>query len=315
MRFATDKSNQLILRRKKEKIAIKGSFSVDSKNRLIYLVNQDAGWRRKRGIGKKIVFEGIWRLNQDHDLILSASQPDSELALRGKIISASANTLVFAVESGEEQRALRLLQLKGIWQANSANQIVFQVEKRFSPDNLVFNASWQVNQNQQVVYTYRKKAQAVVFQGFWQIDSRNHLAYVLSGSSNSRFDFKVALESPSIYPKAGQIRYRIGIGLGQQRKERIISLFGAWKFSRNLGLSFEMEYAKGILRSLEFGAQADLTDRDKIILGLISKNGNQLGISLTYSRKFLENNQAEAFARLKRMQKESGLDFGIRIPF
>ncbi len=314
MRFATDKSNQLVLRRKKEKILVKGSFSVDSKNRLNYLVNQDNGWRRKHGIGRKIVFEGAWRLTPEHDLILFTSRGD-ELALRGEIISVSANALVFSVESGNQQRALRLLQLKGVWQANSANQIVFQVEKRFSPDALVFSAGWQVNQNQQVVYTYKKQAQSLIFQGFWRIDSRNQLAYVLSTSCDSRFDFKVSLESPSIYAQTGEIKYRIGIGFGRLKKEKVFSLYGAWKFSRNLALNFEMEYAKGCWRKMEFGSQVDLTSKDKVILNLVNKNGNQLGISLTYSRKFLENNQAEAFLRLKRLQKESGLDFGIRIPF
>ncbi len=330
MRFATDKSNRLVIKRKNEDLTINGSFSVDSKNRLIYLVNEPAAWRRKYGITKKIIFEGTWRLDENHDLVMRVSSPDhsckDDLVLRGKIIAVSGNALVFGLESnrGQGRDSFGLLELKGIWQANQDNRIIFAVEKRFLPDTLIFIAGWQVDKNQEIVYTYKKNdlkrkdklENSFTFQGHWLIDSQNQLTYILSGSSESRFDFRAQLESPSIYAKDGQIRYRIGVGLsGQKRRENIISLFGVWKFSRLLGLSFEMRYGQGRIESIEFGADADLSRNDKISFNLVNKTGKRLGINLIYTHKFIQDNNAQAFLRFKRLQKESGVDIGIRIPF
>ena len=140
---------------------------------------------------------------------------------------------------------------------------------------------------------------------------------MLEGSSTSRFEFKVQLESPTLYPKKGEIRYRIGIGVRKSRLTapgQILILYGEWKFGRNLGLIFQMDYGQNKVKSIEFGAEVTF-GRSKIIFALKNELDESLGITLTMTHKFMESFDAEAFIRLKSRQKEQATEAGITIPF
>jgi len=250
---------------------------------------------------------------------MKSIKPDN--TLRKRFIAAESDTLVIETiqtESETNQQSLRVLKLKGTWRANDYNQLCFEVTLRKGPpETYTFKGSWKLNDNQQIEYTSEDGRDTLTFQGYWDISSANRLVYLLEGSSTSRFEFKVQLESPVFYPKKGEIRYRIGIGIRQSRLSapgQIIILYGEWKFGRDLGLSFQMDYGQGQVRAIEFGAQVTF-GRDKVILALQDKFGQPLGITLTMTHKFLEHLDAEAFVRFKSLQKEQAIEAGITIPF
>jgi len=213
---------------------------------------------------------------------------------------------------------LRILKLKGTWHANDYNELCFEVTLRKGPpETYTFKGSWKLNNNQQIEYTSEDGRDRLTFKGYWNISSANRLVYILEGSSTSRFEFKVQLESPTIYPKKGEIRYRIGVGMRQSRLTapgQIIILYGEWKFGRNLGLSFQMDYGQGKLRVIEFGAEVTF-GRNKVIFALKNEFGEPLGITLTMTHKFLKAHDAQVFIRLKSRQKEQTIEAGITIPF
>jgi len=215
---------------------------------------------------------------------------------------------------------LRILRLKGTWRANEYNELVFEAAARRGtpkPDKYTFKGSWKINKNQQIEYSRGDGSDVLTFKGHWDISSANRLVYFLEGSSTSRFEFKAQLESASPYPKKGRIRYRIGIGVRQSRLTRpgqLLILYGEWKFSRNLGLTFQMDYGQGRVREIEFGAEVSF-GRNKVILALKNEFGDPLGITLTMTHKFLKTIDAEAFIRLKSRQNEHGIEAGISIPF
>lgn len=168
---------------------------------------------------------------------------------RKRFICVESDSLVietFQTESQTLRQRLRLLRLKGTWRANAQNELCFDVALRKGPpQTYTFKGSWKLNRNQQIEYGCGQGPDVLTFKGHWDISSANRLVYALEGSSTSRFEFKVQLESPTLYPKAGQIRYRIGIGVRQSRwttPSQLLILYGEWKFGRNLGLVFRMDY-------------------------------------------------------------------------
>ncbi len=319
-RYYINNDNRLVLKHARKHIPVKGRFDIDRTNRLIYWLNEPVAWRKKYDLPQKISFEGTWSLNQNYDLELILSQPkgqlEDRLVIKGEIISADRDAFVFEIISIDEQGMshICLLKLAGFWQEDQHNRISFIVKKKVVPDILTLEGSWQVNKNQQIIYNYEKTAlkrktkisRTITFEGFWQIDSANKLTYILARGPNSCFDFRAQLESPNLYPQEGVIKYRIGIGIkGDRRyKVRIVSLYGSWKFSRKSGLIFQIDYGEDRVQSIEFSADINLSEKDKIIFSLTNKRKDPLGISVTFTHRFLKKLDAEVFIRLTKIQQE-----------
>lgn len=331
-RYMIDEKNRLIIKRNQKSLSPQGRFSVDKANRLTYWLNEPSHWRRTYNLPNKVAFEGNWQLNENYDLQFNLTQKkdqskDDCLVFKGEIFSVDRDTLAFEINSRDEevQSHIRTLKLTGSWQADQLNRIIFLVSKKGSPDTIALKGAWQINQNQQIAYTYEKTllkrktkvSHTLTFTGFWQIDSKNQLTYILEHSLKSRFDFRVQLESPNLYPKAGAIKYRIGIGLKQKgvQEAKIIYLYGDWKFNRKLGLTYEMDCGEGRIERIEFGANIYLSKEDEVTFSLTNKRNEPLGINITLTHKFLKQNDAEAFLRLKKICRETGIEAGVRIPF
>jgi len=243
---------------------------------------------------------------------------------RKRFIAAESDTLVIETIqtiSKTKRQKLRLLRLKGTWHANEYNELVFEAKIRRGlagkPEKYTFKGAWKINKNQQIEYNCGEGPDVLTFKGHWDISSSNKLVYMLEGSSTSRFEFKVQLESPTLYPKKGEIRYRIGIGIRQSRISRpnhLLILYGEWKFGRNLGVNFQMDYGQGMVREIEFGALVTF-GRNKVIFALNNEFGEPLGITLTMTHKFLKTIDAEAFIRFKSRQKEQIVETGITTLF
>jgi len=241
--------------------------------------------------------------------------------LRKRFIAAESDALVIETiqtESNTDRQHLRILKLKGTWHANDYNELCFEVTLRQGPpETYTFKGSWKLNNNQQIEYNCGEGPDVLTFKGYWDISSANRLVYILEGSLTSRFEFKVQLESPILYPKKGQIRYRIGVGIRQSRLTvpgQILILYGEWKFGRDLGLTFQMDYGQGKVRAIEFGAEVNF-GRNKVIFALRNELGESLGITVTMTHKFLKTFDAQAFIRLKTYQDQCGIETGVTIPF
>jgi len=213
---------------------------------------------------------------------------------------------------------LRILKLKGSWRANDYNELCFEVTARKGPPEIyTFKGSWKLNNNQQIEYISEDGRDTLTFKGYWNIFSANRLVYLFEGSSTSRFEFKVQLESATFYPKKGEIRYRFGVGFRKSRLRasgQLLILYGEWKFGRDLGLTFQMDYGQGKVRAITFGAEV-IFGRNKVTFALKNELGEPLGITLTMTHKFLKSLDTEAFIRLKSHQKELGIEAGITLPF
>jgi hypothetical protein len=241
--------------------------------------------------------------------------------LRQRFICAKSDTLVIETiqtDILDRRQHLGIIQLKGTWRANASNELCFTAAApEGTPKTYTLKGRWKLNDNQQIEYTSEDGRDSLTFKGYWQISVANRLVYILEGSSTSRFEFKVQLESPTLLPKAGQLRYRLGVGIRRSRASSgspVIVLYGEWKFGRNLGLVFQMDYGRGKIRGIEFSAEATF-GANKVIFALKDEFGKPLGITLTMTHKFLKNLDASAFLRLKSLQKEQAIEAGVSLPF
>ena len=325
-RYKINSSNRLIIARERKNLPADGKFAVDKSNRLSYWLNEPSAWKRQYGLPNKINFVGNWQLGKNHDLQINLTKGQGQLVLNGEIIGVDKDTFVFGIKGIDKngQSHFQLLKLSGYWLADGQNRICFAVEKKISPDTLTLESTWRINKNQQIIYKYSKQKltsktksiNSLIFTGHWKIDQENRLTYILEGSAKSRFDFRAQLESPNLYPAEGIIKYRIGIGLRKNKSEnKIISLFGAWKFSRRGALSFQMDYGKAKIESIDFGANIYLSNKDEVTLELSNKRKEPLGINITFNRKFLKKYGGMSFLKLKHSGKESAVEAGVRIPF
>jgi hypothetical protein len=332
-KYAVDNLNRLLIKQKEKTLLALGEFSIDQKNRLLYWLNEPDSWRREYGLPKKVIFKGSWNLTRNHDLVLVLDRTEEQLQgdvlnIKGNIISTDRDALAFEIKTYDQNGLLhiRILRLSVIWLTDETNRLSLLVKKS-PPDIITLEGKWEINKAQQVTYTYEKTdlktkdktLKTLAFEGFWQISSANKLTYILKHSSESKFDFRVQIETPTIYPQKGVIKYRIGIGLKglspQGTVPKIISLYGDWKFSRNLGLSYQMDYGRGDIHEIQFAAEVNFDKRNSIIFALKNQKGEPLGISVTFEHRFLQRLDGRAYLRLKKLKEASGIEAGIRIPF
>ena len=144
------------------------------------------------------------------------------------------------------------------------------------------------------------------------------MTYIFKHSLDSKFDFRVQIETPTIYPQKGVIKYRLGVGIREDSptKEKLISLYGVWKLSRQLGLIFQMDYGKFEVKQIEFSVDISVNQRNEIVFSLKDKSGEYLGLDVAFTHRFLSKLDAEAFLRVKEiLKREPAIEAGIRIPF
>lgn len=331
-KFSTDKSNRLLITCGQEQIIPEGSFKINKDNSLSYWLNEPQAWRLKYNLPQEIKFEGSWKINGNYDLELNLSRGKlddrgEKIILKGEIISTGRDVLAFELRAQDKtgNKEFQILELSGSWSCGEKNEIIFLVDKKAGPDTLKLGTGWRINKNQQIVYSYEKTSlktknkdsYALTFSGYWEISQKNSLIYRFSTGSKSRFDFSAALQTSNLYPQKGAIKYRLGAGVkeGRVSRAKLVTLFGEWKFSKTLGLSFEMDYGKGNVRSLNFGADVNLTSKDKITFNLVGREKQPLGINVTFSHKFLKKSDAEAFLKLKNLRADPAVEAGVYIPF
>ena len=207
--------------------------------------------------------KGSWELTPHHEVQFKSKDPVREISYKGSLVAAEPDALVLSVAGKESDTEIvtRIVKLRGLWKSNAKNQIQFEVEKESGKnDTLTFKGAWEVNDRDEVVYTYEttklktktKQTRELVFKGYWDIFDKNRLVYSLGVDSESAFRFRGAFQTQSISAKKGEIRYQVGVQVAGRHKVRTITLFGKWKFSQDFGLEFEIEYGRGQKKSITF---------------------------------------------------------------
>lgn len=282
---------------------------------------------------EKMVVDGKWSLLGDNILKLSLSSSDPLLSgktiiFKGEVISHSASGLTFRVRhsdalSGEKSRTI---ELKGVWALDNLNRLTFRVSKADGKyDTLSFNGAWNIGANNELSYrvakthlkTKVKVEKALVFRGHWDL-YRTRIVYSLEGDGNSFFSFKAAIQSKSLMAKKGEIRYQLGAGTvsffeRSGKVSRTVAIYGIWKLSHDLKVSFEVKCPGSEKREINFGIEKMFAENRKITVALKDRKGETLGLDVTFTKVF--STDAEFFASIGVNASECRILGGIRMRF
>lgn len=328
VRYETDPHNRLVSKKTGRdtelpffRQVLDGEFRTDKKNNLAYHVKAPVPFRLKAP--HQIKLKGKWSLDKDHDLVFTLDkskrqEPADRLTIRGDIIDAGKNSLLFAVTTvrREDNRSTYILKLEGAWQADKYNRITFKVNKeKGRTDILTFNGIWEIGPGYQIVYKYekellvrkKKRFHTIAFKGAWEIKDKARISYAIDRRSDSVMDFKA---SAGIF-RDNYIKYELGIG-GSRRVRpvrRAIVLFGDWKIRRGSGLVFEVRRGREGLQYISFGAEARVTDKDTVLFRLKDGSGRKLGIELELTRRIF-GKEGESYIRLLRSGRERAVFAG-----
>jgi len=244
IRLEIDPFNRLISRRTGDvsslpgfRKVLDGRFKADGNNNIAYEVKSpQAGGAN---IPHQVKLKGKWSLNNDHNLVLTLDKwgrqtLGDQLILKGEIIDASANALLFAVTTTSKDKvsSTYVLELAGTWQADKNNRLTFKINKEARRiDSLIFTGAWEINKDYQIIYTYekaglrKKETHTLTFKGAWNINENAKISYVLDKDSASGFDFRL---NAAVF-KEDNIRFEVGIGSSTRK----ISLYGAWRLKED----------------------------------------------------------------------------------
>ena len=331
LRYEVDPHNRLVVQETGKRLRLTrfrrvfdGRFKTGPNNSLTYHIKAPMqGVTPDRKLPHQVKLRGKWALTKNYDLKLTLDKWrrqsfGDQLTLQGEMMSAGANSLLFAVTTRSKKNiATRsILKLQGIWQADEHNRLTFRVKKgEGKHDTLIFDGIWEINKHHRIIYRYEKshlirkqrRKRAIEFKGFWDITKRNRISYKLNLDGKSAFDFRTSLGLLA----EKYIKYELGIEVSGRKQplRRIITLSGKWKIKRNVGLLFEIEYEKGKTKAITFGADAKLTKRDKVEFRLKNELKKDLGIKLKLSRKLLRGD-GEAFLKLLNSKREFSIYAG-----
>ena len=239
IKYEVDPHNRLTrLGPGKFRTVLDGEFKLDDGNSLSYHVKKSDNI----DVPQQIKFSGDWSLDKGHNLILTLDKWNNQvegnkLVLKSELVTASGSELVFSVET---RRGIYILKFSGVWQADKYNRLSFNVTKeQGSVDSLTLQGKWEINKQNEIVYVYPKNI--ITFRGYWDITEKNRLSYCLNKDLGSGFDFKASFQ------RAQTDSLRYGVSFGYGARKRAVTLFGRWRFDKNTGLSFEIQYAgKGV---------------------------------------------------------------------
>lgn len=335
IRYDLDEFNRLVVRQRDRATGawlpprvLEGRVRIDERNRFSYLIKQPSNLPG-HDTPHAVHLDGAWRLTPRHELALalhdSGQTARQTLYLRGALIEAKANALIFALRGGETSKGsgAKRVSLAGRWRADARNRLNFTVEQADgSEDRLVLQGGWELGAHHELVYRYRQKAgagrsaptHALSFEGAWDITASNRLVYRFSGDSDAAFEFKAALQRPSLQAREGRIVYQVGIGLaGGRVLRRRVTLFGTWKLGRDWSITFEVPYAQGRVETIRFGGTYALTAKDRVGVALQNSRGEPLGITVTFTKELVPD--ASLFVRLRQDAEERSLMGGVQVKF
>jgi hypothetical protein len=328
LRYEIDPHNRLLVSERGRKAsftyfrrALDGRFKVDKNNTLSYHIK--APVPRDMNIPHQVKLKGEWSLTGNHDLKLTLDKWGRQtfgdrLTLRGNIIDVNKNSVLFGLTTWKKEgtRSTYTIRLQGSWQADKHNRLTFRVKKEERKhDILILNGIWEINKNHRIIYQYKKahlirktkKTHTLAFKGYWDIEDKARISYIIDRNTNSIFNFKTSL---GLF-KGNYIKYELGIGLSKRPKpiKRTITLYGTWKIKKNIGLIFEVKYENQKPRAIVFGAEANLTPKNTVSFRLRNDINKDMSANLKISRKILKGD-GQAYIRALKSKRESAIFAG-----
>ncbi len=240
----------------------------------------------------------------------------SELIKQGRarkaqvsLAAAEPDALVLSVTERENDKrtVTRMMRVNGKWRVGAANALEFALDKSEEKKGVVsFGADWRVNKDNEIEVSFGSDRAAL--KGVWDVADRNTLVYQIRRGSGEELHFRGAFQTKSILAKKGEIRYQIGAEASRKKRTNTVTLFGKWILSRDLGLSFEIEYANGKRRAILFGGDCRMDVDNTIRVELVARKNKPLGVELILTKEITDGS---VFVRLSRSLDDARAEAGL----
>lgn len=327
IRYEIDPYNRLVtvdktLSLPKQRRILEGVFAIGRGNSLEYRVKSPAG--SSENIPHQVKLKGSWSLTSNYDLKFSIDKSaggasGDAFTIAGDIIDVKGDALLFSVTTkrGEGIRTTYVLEMAGTWRSDENNRLSFRVKRENGRyDTLLFEAGWEVNKNNEIIYRYEKSqlkrrlktSHSLILKGRWKASEKGVLAYEMDANADSTLKFKTSLG----ICRDDYIKYEVGIMLSRRVRPvmRTVTLFGVWRLKRGSALFFDVECADGSIYSISFAAEARLTSLDTISFKLRDEIGaRDLDLRFELNHALLEGD-GSAFLRVLRSRGESAILVG-----
>ena len=280
----------------------KKTYRVDSEDNLVYK--------------KEMALKGSWSLTADHNLAYIFQHKDDSKSgtttvITGTLKDVKSNELTFKVDTKNPVNKdwENTITLKGAWQADKYNRLIFNVQKENSEhDILTFKNTWRINKRHNIIYSYKNaslltkktKTQTLTFKGYWNIKDKRRVYYEFENGSNSGFEFLFG----GAKLKKNAIKFKLLVGARPQKNT--ILLKGQWRLNPTLGLSFEMEHEDNKLHTA-LKADIHLEGKNKFSLKLLQK-----GFGVRFTKQLLKNLSTFVDYEQDKESYEAKVGFGIK---
>ena len=262
--------------------------------------------------------EGKWRLSNGN-CVFDVSESYSavfgqSISFSAKIEKASKNYIRFNIlkRTTPKLHSRTSLQFNGRWKVDDYNNLVFEVQRTNTTDELIFGNNWQVTKENNILLLYKRKflkkeiIGSFVLKGNWKLGN-NALNFVIENSSNYRLKFGLALTGNTIVFNKEKIDLTIGL-----RKDSIktISLYGRCKYL-NDRLEFTATFGRQTL-TWTFKVNKRLSGDKELIFELVNERNKPLGLQITFSKAIAAGGRF--FVRAK-IADDRRIEAGLYLPF
>ena len=293
-RYEVDPHNRLIIRGAEApgfRTVEDGRFKLDENHRLMYQVRRSQG----KEDPQQIRLEGSWRLDKNRNLVYTLSKWGNQvygnkLTIRGRLTRADAGSISaeIATREGEAERVY-YLKFKGDWRVDEKNRLAFEIRsKTGKTDELTFKGSWEIDRKNQITCTYSKydlltktrRQHQLRLKGYWNLTDTHRISYQVTNRQRY-FDIDVGIGRPG----RNSLSYRIG--LRRSGRSRTITLYGKWRVTEKLGLTFEMPYQDGEVKRIVFGVSYQFDDDWNLAFRAAAGRNGRHNIEAKLSRRLL----------------------------
>ena len=241
------------------------------------------------------------------DLIKQGRSRKAEVSLAA--VEPDALVLSVTERENDKRTVTRMMRVSGKWRVGIGNTLEFVLNKDESKKGVVsFGADWRVSKANEIEVTLGPDRASL--KGVWDVADRNSLVYQIRRGLGEELRFRGAFQTRSIHAKKGEIRYQLGAEGSRKKTTQTVALFGKWILSRDLGLSFEIEYANGKRRAILFGGDCRMDVDNTIRVDLVARKDKPLGVELVLTKELTDGS---VFMRLSRSLNDSLAEAGLSL--
>lgn len=292
---------------------IKAYFEVKN-NDIIYYPPQETTTK----LPHSLKLEGKWRfLNGNLVFLVDESYNavfGQSISFSAKLEKASGNFLQFRILKRTTPKLHNRTALKfaGRWKADAYNNLIFEIQRDNTFDEISFGNNWQVTKENNILLLYKRRflkkeiISSLVLQGRWKMGA-NALKFIIENVDDGSLKFDLALTNNAIILNKEKIDLTIGL-----RKDSIksISLYGKYEYFKD---RFEFVVTSGAdSLILTFRLNKRLSDDKELIFELISEKNKPLGLQITFSKKLTAG--GNLFIRAKSAE-DRRIEAGLYLPF